>query len=112
MQNCPQCGSKTDVYDSRLSQEGEFRRKRKCRGCGYRYATIEVLDAARPLDQEPRVAKPKPEPKPKREKVTKKVSKPVREQRVRRYDEEEYTHSHMDYDVQDVVRDLGIGDFT
>lgn len=111
MQNCPKCQAKTDVYDSRLSQEGEFRRKRKCRGCGYRYATIEILDTARQLDQEKRVAKPKEPPKPKKQ-ATPKVAKPVREKKVRRYDDEDYVHSHIDYDIQDVARDLGIGDFT
>jgi transcriptional regulator NrdR family protein len=112
MQNCPKCQSKTDVYDSRLSVEGEFRRKRKCRGCGYRYATIEVLDAARPLDE--RQPKPKAPPKPKKVATPKpaKTAKVVREKRVRQYDDDEYTHSQMDYDAYDVARDLGIGDFT
>lgn len=113
MQNCPKCKSKTDVYDSRLSIEGEFRRKRKCRNvsCAHRYATIEVLDTARPLDQEPKEVKQNTEPKPKKDVVAKKP-KTTREKRVRRFDDDDYTHSSMDYDVQDVARDLGIGDFT
>lgn len=111
MQNCPSCGSRTDVYDSRVSQEGEFRRKRKCRECGFRYATIEVLDPSRPLEQEPRTPKPKAPPKPKREKRPPKM-KQSKEPKIRRFDDDEIDYGVMDYEVQDVVRDLGIGDFT
>jgi len=113
MQNCPKCQSKTDVYDSRLSVEGEFRRKRKCRNsaCAFRYATIEVLDTARPLSREPKEPKVKPPPKPKKV-VAPKLKRPVSEKRVRRFDDDDYNHSGMDYEIQDVARDLGIGDFT
>lgn len=109
MQNCPKCESKTDVYDSRLSVEGEFRRKRKCRGCGYRYATIEVMDTSRPLEQEKRSAKPKEPTKPKK---PVKVAKPVREKKVRRFDDDEYNMNAFEHDIQDIARELGIGDFT
>jgi hypothetical protein len=114
MQNCPKCQSKTDVYDSRLSMEGEFRRKRKCKNvdCGFRYATIEVLDSARPLDKEPREAKPKAAPRPKKIADPKKV-KQIKERRVRKFEDyDDYVHGGMDRDIQDVARDLGIGDFT
>ena len=39
--NCPQCGSKTDVVDSRKKQQTVIRR-RVCK-CGYRFTTNEVI---------------------------------------------------------------------
>lgn len=109
MQNCPKCEAKTDVYDSRLSIEGEFRRKRKCRSCGYRYATIEVLDTARPLDE--RQPKPKALPKPKKVAAPKPV-KVVKEKRVRRLDDDDYEFGSVEYEIHDIAKELGIGDFT
>ena len=68
MQNCLKCGTKTQVYDSRLTDDGSLRRKRKCPQCGARHATIEMLDEttipfARPRQPSP----PKPQPKKKPE---------------------------------------------
>ncbi len=109
MQNCPKCQAKTDVYDSRLSMEGEFRRKRKCRGCGYRYATIEVLDNSRPLEE--RKQKEKAPPKPKRV-VTPKQVKVVKEKKVKRFYDDDYEAGTIEHEIQDIARELGIGDFT
>lgn len=110
MQNCIKCGHKTTVYDSRVTVDGDFRRKRKCLGCGFRYATIEILDdidiavrgprklvetAAKPPQVvQAKRGKPQPAPKKKREDLDDMY--------------EEYDHSS---DVQDAMRDLGLGDF-
>lgn len=108
MQNCSQCGHKTDVYDSRLTEEGNLRRKRKCRSCGYRYATIELLDEpnlqSRPTKKvaEVKPVKAKPLPKGKPEKTVKKKV----------VDDDMYESYDSDYEVQEIVRDLGLGDFT
>lgn len=109
MQNCPKCQAKTDVYDSRISMEGEFRRKRKCRGCGHRYATIEVLDTSRPLEE--RQPKPKAPPKPKKVVAPKQV-KVVKEKRAKRFYDDDYEAGTIEHEIQDIARELGIGDFT
>lgn len=41
---CPNCGARTDVKDSRATQEGYIRRRRKCKNCTNRFTTIESLD--------------------------------------------------------------------
>jgi transcriptional regulator NrdR family protein len=81
---CPQCGGRTDVYDSRLNTQNLIRRRRACRACDFRFATIEVMNEYQPLGKKekpdapiPKVVKPKPEPKPRPE------PKPVKE-KVRR----------------------------
>jgi transcriptional regulator NrdR family protein len=66
---CPQCGGRTDVYDSRLNSQKLIRRRRSCRSCDFRFATLETLNEDHPLGTKekpnastPRVAKPKPKP--------------------------------------------------
>lgn len=110
---CPKCNARTNVYDSRISFEGNTRRKRICPHCSHRFATIEVLDSARPLDQRKQAA-PKPS-KPKLAKPAKK-SAAQRKQRVekaRRFDDEdEYLgETTFDEDFEYVARELGIGGF-
>lgn len=46
--NCPKCGSKSTVVESRLV-DGETVRIRKCNCCGNRYYTIEVNDTDKAL---------------------------------------------------------------
>jgi transcriptional regulator NrdR family protein len=72
---CPQCGGRTDVYDSRLNTQNLIRRRRACRACDFRFATIEVMNEYQPLGKKekpdapiPRVVKPKREPRPRQEK--------------------------------------------
>lgn len=62
---CPECGSRTDVYDSRLNTQKLIRRRRGCRACGFRFATIEVMNVYQPLGKKERPDAPIPEP-PKR----------------------------------------------
>jgi hypothetical protein len=40
--NCPKCGSKALVIDSRNSNPGK-RRRRECKECGWRFSTIETV---------------------------------------------------------------------
>lgn len=44
--NCPRCGAKTDVYDTRINKQGLPRRLRRCSHdpCDFRFATIEMPD--------------------------------------------------------------------
>lgn len=110
MQNCIKCGTKTAVYDSRLTVDGDLRRKRKCPNCGFRYATIEVLDDIDIAVRGPRklveaAAKPPEVVQAKRGKPQ--PTKKKREDLDDMY--EEYDHTS---DVQDAMRDLGLGDFT
>jgi transcriptional regulator NrdR family protein len=113
MQNCPKCKSRTDVYDSRLSEDNVLRRKRLCKACGFRYATIEVMDTGRPLLQV-KERKPK-EVKPVKPKVVAapKPAKVAKPKKVRRFDEDdEYgIGSAFEAELYDVARDLGIGGF-
>ena len=109
---CPKCKARTNVYDSRISFEGTTRRKRLCPSCAYRFATVEVLDEGRPLEER----KPTP-PLPKKTKLARPVKKvavkrePVK--KVRRFDEEdgEYESPSFDEDFEYVARELGIGGF-
>ena len=110
MQNCIKCGTKTAVYDSRLTVDGDLRRKRKCPNCGFRYATIEVLDDIDIAVRGPRklvetAAKPPEVVQAKRGKPQ--PTKKKREDLDDMY--EEYDHTS---DVQDAMRELGLGDFT
>lgn len=108
---CPKCNARTNVYDSRISFEGQTRRKRLCPQCNHRFATIEILDKGRPLRKDKPKA-PVPE-KVKPARVPKKSApKKLKEQKVRRFDEEDghYEDSLAD-DFGEVVRELGIGGF-
>jgi len=110
MQNCIKCGTKTAVYDSRLTVDGDLRRKRKCPNCGFRYATVEILDDIDIAVRGPKklvetAAKPPEVVQAKRGKPQ--PTKKKREDLDDMY--EEYDHTS---DVQDAMRDLGLGDFT
>ena len=110
---CPKCNARTNVYDSRISFEVNTRRKRICPSCSHRFATIEVLDSGRPLEQRKQAA-----PKPSKVKLAKPAKKSAtqRKQKVektRRFDDEdEYeSTSAFDEDFEYVARELGIGGF-
>lgn len=110
---CPKCNARTNVYDSRISFEGNTRRKRVCPSCSHRFATVEVLDSGRPLEQRKPTA-----PKPKKVKLAKPAKKSAtqRKQKVektRRFDDEdEYESANaFDEDFEYVARELGIGGF-
>jgi transcriptional regulator NrdR family protein len=80
--NCPKCGKKTKIIDSRVagdrtvvSKEHEYtgnkvRRRHQCK-CGIRFSTIEVLCEILPpvFPPENRYRKPKPKTKPKKPKA-------------------------------------------
>jgi transcriptional regulator NrdR family protein len=80
--NCPKCGKKTKIIDSRVagdrtvvSKEHEYtgskvRRRHQCK-CGIRFSTIEVLCEILPAQFPPenRYRKPKPKHKPKKPKA-------------------------------------------
>ena len=108
MQNCLKCGTKTSVYDTRLTDTGDLRRRRKCPACNYRYSTIEMLDDTnvpvrgprKPAAEKQPVAKVKPgKPQPKESGGSKKPARLM-------YDDEEEDYGFSDADV---MRDLGIG---
>lgn len=109
---CPNCNARTNVYDSRISFEGNTRRKRICPSCAHRFATIEVLDSDRPLEQRKQAA-----PRPKKDRVAKPAKKPaveraVKKEKQKRYDDEEdYIDTAFDEDFEYVARELGIGGF-
>lgn len=42
MSDCLKCGGKTDVKETRLSDHGLLRRRRKCRQCGFKFSTREI----------------------------------------------------------------------
>lgn len=77
---CPECGTRTDVYDSRLNMQGLVRRRRSCSNCGTRFATIEVMNMYHPLGKREKPDAPIPEPPPQV-----KAAKPerVKKERVR-----------------------------
>lgn len=104
MQNCLKCGTKTQVYDSRLTEDGSLRRKRKCPKCGARHATIEMLDDidvpfAGPREPSPPKQKKKPEPKGKPQpKIQGGSKKPARLMTDDDYEEDyTYTADEMDF---------------
>lgn len=76
---CPQCGGHTDVYDSRLNTQKLIRRRRSCRACDFRFATIEVLNEYHPLGKKEKpnapIPKPPAPPKPMKEAKVKQVSR-------------------------------------
>ena len=42
---CPKCGEKTTVIDSRNAHTGRYvRRRRECTRCGYRFTTYEMSE--------------------------------------------------------------------
>lgn len=41
--DCPNCGNKSKVLDSRTQEDNSFKRKRRCLVCGYGYWTTERL---------------------------------------------------------------------
>lgn len=109
MQNCLKCGTKTQVYDSRLTEDGELRRKRKCPSCGARHATIEILDdvdvpftgSRQPAPAKQPKKKPEPKGKP-QPKIQGGSKKPARLMSDDDY-EEDYTYT---VDEMDFVRDV------
>jgi len=106
---CPSCGTRTNVYDSRISFEGNTRRKRLCPSCSFRFATIEVLDTGRPLEtRQPKAPQPK---KVRHARVAKKTApkrEPQQKKKPSLYEEDNDADSFVD-DFEDVVRELGIG---
>lgn len=81
---CPQCGARTDVYDSRLNMQKLIRRRRQCQGCGTRFATIEVLNEFQPLGKKEKPNAPIPKPPMVEVRPEKpKVEKPKAEPKVR-----------------------------
>jgi transcriptional regulator NrdR family protein len=103
---CPKCRKRTDVYDSRINTLGQLRRKRTCRACGWRFATIEVMDTGNKLKQLDELPTPKPKvekvPKPKREKPVK--VKKLKQEKVRRFDEDDFEDDN--YQVPEDLRYL------
>jgi hypothetical protein len=61
---CPECGGRTDVYDSRLNTQKLIRRRRECRACGFRFATIEIANEYQPLGRKEKPNAPIPVPPP------------------------------------------------
>lgn len=107
---CPKCKTRTNVYDSRISFDGETRRKRLCPSCAHRFATVEVLDEGRPLV--PRVKKQREKVKAKLAKPPKKSPTPrpkAEKKKEREGDDADYYESTLDEDFYEVARDLGIG---
>ncbi len=41
--DCPNCGNKSKVLDSRTQEDNSYKRKRRCLVCGYGYWTTERL---------------------------------------------------------------------
>jgi transcriptional regulator NrdR family protein len=106
---CPKCGTRTGVYDSRISFEGYTRRKRLCPQCDHRFATIEVLDIARPLERKNQKAQVEQKPQPaKRPKKVAPKREVVRKARQREEIEDDDADSFTN-DFYEVARDLGIG---
>ena len=71
--NCTECGGKTETLDTRHDKgSNTSRRRRQCKDCGHRFATIETV--------EPEKAKAAPVAKPAR------VSQPRRSARQERRD--------------------------
>ena len=110
---CLQCHGRTDVYDSRLLEDSGYRRKRKCTVCGFRFATIEVVDVERELrPRTPRAPKPKPT-KPKIQKVRLPKAVKVKSVKPRRPEEEfmDFDETGLDSEIRDVAPELGIEGF-
>lgn len=108
---CISCNSDTEVYDSRLLEGNQFRRKRKCCSCGCRFSTFEVLEG-RLATRVPRTVKPKPIAKPKPiglPKALRASAKPVKSRRPE--DDVDFDHSDFNEEIRDVARELGIDGF-
>jgi transcriptional regulator NrdR family protein len=41
---CPKCSTDSAVLDSRPKADGVIKRRRKCKGCGYRWSTVEIIE--------------------------------------------------------------------
>lgn len=108
---CIECNGETDVFDSRLLEENQYRRKRKCRSCGCRFSTYEVFES-RLATRVPKKPKPKAPPKPKKVRLPKaergrgKAVKPRKPE-----DDFDFDHSDFNEELRDVARELGIGGF-
>lgn len=104
---CIECNSRTDVYDSRLIEGRGYRRKRKCMKCGFRFATIEVLDEEKGLrpDTPKAPAAPKP-PRPKKVRLPKEPR--IKAVKPRRPEDDYFEEDNISEDVWDVARELGI----
>ena len=107
---CPKCKARTNVYDSRISFDGKTRRKRLCPSCSHRFATIEILDEVRPLEER----KPKADKPQVKKPVAPKKVKPVRKEQTtvkatQKRSDEDYFESSLDEDFYEVARELGIG---
>ena len=59
------------MYDSRLNTQSLVRRRRSCRECGFRFATIEILNAFQPLGKKEKANAPVPEAPPPKQKQAK-----------------------------------------
>lgn len=110
MQNCLKCATKTAVYDSRLTVDGDLRRKRKCPNCGFRYATIEVLDDIDVAVRGPRKLVETAAKSPAVVQAKRGKAQPAKKKRD--IDDDMYEEYDPSSDIQDIVKDLGIGDFT
>lgn len=62
---CPDCGQKSDVYDSRPF-ENTIRRRRQCKSCGHKYTTLEVIMPQVELPKKVVAFKAPPRPKVKK----------------------------------------------
>jgi transcriptional regulator NrdR family protein len=93
-----------------LNEDGNLRRKRVCRTCKYRFATVEILDTEKPLmkAREPKPKVPKPET-PARPKKPVAPKARVTKEKVRRFDDGDYEFgSAFEEELFDVGRELGI----
>lgn len=79
---CPECGKRTAVYDSRLNTRLLIRRRRACLECGFRFATIEIMNEYQPLGKKEKLDAPIPTA-PKTERI-KPEAKPVKVRGVKR----------------------------
>jgi len=106
---CQKCKTRTDVYDSRFNQDGLIRRKRLCGGCGFRFATIEILDKHNTLSQvkrvpKPKVIKPKVDRKPKPVKAPRVASKSAMANNFM----DDFESFETDDDVQEFMRGVSL----
>lgn len=106
--NCLQCQARTDVYDTRVLPGQGVRRKRKCLQCGFRFATIETVDAMRKLQE--RIPKPVLAPRPKKARRPRPITHhPSPPRRAREEDLD--SDLSITQDIMEVARELGIEGF-